>query len=72
MGGLLGGGGGQRVCWPTSQIIGGPGPSASPPLFLRLCYLIYIFITKHNRKQSVQLKQVAKLLAYHKETHVQQ
>ena len=28
-------GGGQRVCWPPSQIIGGPAP---PPLFLRLCY----------------------------------
>ena len=40
VGGLLGGGGGgggggQRVCWPPSQIIGGPGPPW-PPLFLRL------------------------------------
>ena len=36
VGGLLGGG--QRVCWPPSQIIGGPGPpQAPPPLFLRLC-----------------------------------
>ena len=36
VGGLLGG---QRVCWPPSQIIGGPGPPAPPPpLFLRLCY----------------------------------
>ena len=25
VGGLLGGGGGQRVCWPPSQIIGGGG-----------------------------------------------
>ena len=33
---LLGvGGGGQRVCWPPSQIIGG-GPAPPPPLFLRL------------------------------------
>ena len=31
VGGLLGGrGGGQRVCWPPSQIIGGGGPG--PPL----------------------------------------
>ena len=32
VGGLLrgGGGGGQRVCWPPSQIIGGPGPLAPP------------------------------------------
>ena len=30
------GGGGQRVCWPTSQIIGGPA-NPPPPLFLRLC-----------------------------------
>ena len=40
MGGLLGGvrgGGGQRVCWSPSQIIGGVGPSPlPPPLFLRL------------------------------------
>ena len=35
MGGLLGG---QRVCWPPSQIIGGGlAPPAPPPLFLRLC-----------------------------------
>ena len=34
MGGLLGGGGGQRVRWPPpSQIIGGgPGPPLAPPL----------------------------------------
>ena len=31
VGGLLGGGG-QRVCWPPSQIIGGPGPPLPPPL----------------------------------------
>ena len=31
MGGLLGGRGGQRVCWPPSQIIGGAGPPAPPP-----------------------------------------
>ena len=43
MGGLfggLGGGGGQRVCWPPSQIIGGGEGGAGPhphPLFLRLC-----------------------------------
>ena len=30
-----GGGRGQRVCWPPSQIIGG----LPPPLFLRLCVL---------------------------------
>ena len=30
MDGLLGGGGGQRVCWPPSQIIGGGG-GAGPP-----------------------------------------
>ena len=30
-----GGGGGQRVCWPPSQIIGGHG--LPWPLFLRLC-----------------------------------
>ena len=37
MGGLSGGGG-QRVCWPPplSKSIGGPGPLALPPLFLRL------------------------------------
>ena len=37
VGGLLGG---QRVCWPASQIIGGacpPPPPPPPPLFLRLC-----------------------------------
>ena len=34
---LLGGGGGQRVCWPPSQIIGGLPPPL-PPLFLRLCF----------------------------------
>ena len=38
MGGI--GGGGQRVCWPPSQIIRGP-PLSPPPtprlLFLRLC-----------------------------------
>ena len=33
VGGLLGG---QRVCWPPSQIIGGAWPPW-PPLFLRLC-----------------------------------
>ena len=33
VGGLLGGGGGwggQRACWPPSQIIGGPGPPGPP------------------------------------------
>ena len=35
VGGLLGGG--QRVCWPPSQIIGG----AWPPLFLRLWIAIF-------------------------------
>ena len=30
---IIGGwGGGQRVCWPHSQTIGGPGPPAPPPL----------------------------------------
>ena len=29
---IIGGwGGGQRVCWPHSQTIGGPGPPAPPP-----------------------------------------
>ena len=36
MGGLLGegggAGGGQRVCWPPSQIIGGPGPPLPTPM----------------------------------------
>ena len=27
---------GQRVCWPPSQIIKGPGPPAPPPI-LRIC-----------------------------------
>ena len=36
MGGLLGGG--QRVCWPPSQIIGGPGPPG-PPLPTPMHYL---------------------------------
>ena len=32
MGGLLGGrGGGKRVCWPPSQIIGGAGQPPLPP-----------------------------------------
>ena len=32
MGGLLGGGGGQRVCWPPlSDYWGGSGPPAPPP-----------------------------------------
>ena len=31
MGGLLGGGGGQRVCWPPSQIIGGGLAPLAPP-----------------------------------------
>ena len=30
------GGGGQRVCWPPSQIIGGPSLPLPPPLFLCL------------------------------------
>ena len=34
MGGLLGRGGGQRVCWPLSNLGGGGGLG---PLFLRLC-----------------------------------
>ena len=32
---IIGGGGGggrQRVCWPPSQIIGGPAPHPWPPL----------------------------------------
>ena len=33
VGGLLGG---QRVCWPPSQIIGGGLAPPAPPLFLRL------------------------------------
>ena len=33
-GGWIIGGGGQRVCWPPSKIIGGGGPG----LFLRLCH----------------------------------
>ena len=32
VGGLLGGGG-QRVCWPPSQIIGGPGPPGTPSFY---------------------------------------
>ena len=42
VGGLLGGGGGQRVCWPPSQIIGGGGlaPLASPlPTPMNLLYV---------------------------------
>ena len=34
---IIGGGGGQRVCWPPSQIIGGRGLALlDPPLFVRL------------------------------------
>ena len=44
-------GGGQRVCWPPSQNIGGGWPPL-PPLFLRLCTPallgVYIFYVPHK------------------------
>ena len=39
MGGLIGGGGGQRVCWPPLKLLGGPGPPGPPlPTPMRICW----------------------------------
>ena len=46
MGGLLGvGGGGQRVCWPPSQSIGGAG------LAEKMFYICYYAMLRHEMKQ---------------------
>ena len=57
MGRLLrgwGGGGGQRVCWPPSQIIGGPGlpPSLPTPM---LCNAAKLKMLKDNVNFTVML-----------------
>ena len=61
VGGLLGG---QRVCWPHSQIIGGgqacpplpPPPLA--PLFLRLCVCIFVIPKKKERKNLLAYREL--------------
>ena len=55
MGGLLGGGG-QRVCWPPSQIIGGRGedaPTLPTPthrlVMMIICARLFSNLTMHNK-----------------------
>ena len=51
----MGGGGGQRVCWPPSQIIGGPGLSLPTPMHSSLTFY-YCFISRRKCRNKFFIK----------------